>query len=148
MAPSIDVESVKIFGFWGSILVLKILAMAVLTGRQRMRKQVFANPEDAAKHKKAKVAFDDPDVERIRRAHLNDLENVVPWFIVTWLWLGTGPSTWLAGLLIRVFVLSRILHTVVYAVVPLPQPSRAIAFFLGYFVTFYMAAATILHYSY
>ncbi|XP_046629274.1 microsomal glutathione S-transferase 1-like [Neodiprion virginianus] len=148
MAPSIDAETFKIFGFWGSILVLKILAMAVLTGRQRMRKKVFANPEDAARDKKAKIAFDDPDVERVRRAHLNDLENVVPWFIATWIWLGTGPSTWLAGLLIRVFVLSRILHTVVYAVVPLPQPSRAIAFFLGYFVTFYMTASTILYYSY
>lgn len=109
--------------------------------------QVFANSEDAATTKKAKVAFDDPDVERVRRAHLNDLENVVPWFLATWIWLGTGPSTWLAGLLIRAFVASRILHTVVYAVVPLPQPSRAIAFFVGFAITGYMAVSTILFHA-
>lgn len=109
--------------------------------------QVFANPEDTGfAGKKAKVTFDDPDVERVRRAHLNDLENITPWFIITYLWLSTAPAPWLAKILIRVFVISRIGHTLSYAVIP-QQPARAIAFFVGYGITGYQAVATLLHYT-
>ncbi|KDR06731.1 Prostaglandin E synthase [Zootermopsis nevadensis] len=52
--------------FYATILILKLLAMSVLTARQRMRKKVFANPEDSGRLK-GKVKFDDPDVERVRR---------------------------------------------------------------------------------
>ncbi|XP_032664041.1 microsomal glutathione S-transferase 1-like isoform X1 [Odontomachus brunneus] len=145
----INPEILKVFGFWGSILVLKLLAMPPLTVRQRYRKQVFANAVDVASFKsslpKAKVAFDDPDVERVRRSHLNDLENVVPWFIMTYIWLSTGPSILLAKVLIRTFVLSRIIHTLSYAVMP-QQPTRAIAFFVGYAITGFEAIASLLYY--
>lgn len=76
--------------FYNAILVLKMLAMSVLTAKQRMTKKVshvdlkivmvycyayyvyyflkvFANPEDAKGFKQAKVRFDDEDVERVRR---------------------------------------------------------------------------------
>ena len=76
-------------------------------------RQVFSNPEDAKSHD-SKVKFDDPDVERVRRAHLNDLENVVPFLLLCPLYLCTGPSPWLAGNLIRGFAAARILHTVSY----------------------------------
>ncbi|XP_012260668.2 microsomal glutathione S-transferase 1-like [Athalia rosae] len=148
MSLNIDPESLRVFGFWGAILVLKVLALAPLTARQRLQKQIFSNPEDVKYgDKKAKLCFDDPDVERVRRCHLNDLENVVPWFLATFLWLSTNPSTWLAGILIRSFVISRIVYTIVYALVPLPQPSRAITFFVGFLITAYMATSTLLHYA-
>ncbi|XP_046751437.1 microsomal glutathione S-transferase 1-like [Diprion similis] len=148
MSLNVDPEILSVFGFWSGLLALKVMAMSLLTARQRFRKQVFANPEDTSlASKKAKVDFNDPDVERVRRAHLNDLENVVPWFIATSLWIGTGPSTWLAGLLIRGFVISRIIHTIVYAIVPLPQPARGLSFGVGLLITGYMAVSTILHYS-
>jgi len=138
-------ELMKLFGFWSSILVIKMLAMPLLTGRQRFAKKIFANPEDVGNSKSAKISFEDPDVERVRRAHRNDLENVLPWFMITYIWIGTNPSYALAGLLIRAFVLSRIGHTLVYAVVP-AQPWRAIAFFVGYFITGYQTVSTLLHY--
>ncbi|XP_032664043.1 microsomal glutathione S-transferase 1-like isoform X2 [Odontomachus brunneus] len=141
----INPEILKVFGFWGSILVLKLLAMVPLTVRQRYRKQVFANAVDFAPSSKAKVAFDDPDVERVRRSHLNDLENVVPWFIMTYIWLSTGPSILLAKVLIRTFVLSRIIHTLSYAVMS-QQPTRGIAFFVGYGIICFEAIASLLHY--
>ncbi|XP_077269793.1 microsomal glutathione S-transferase 1 [Temnothorax americanus] len=144
----INPELLKVFGFWGSILVLKMLAMVPLTGRQRFRKRVFANQEDLMfqNKSKAKVAYDDPDVERVRRAHLNDLENILPWFIVTYLWLGTGPSAWLAKILIRTFVLSRVAHTISYAVYS-QQPMRAISFFVAWAVMGFEAVKTLLYYS-
>lgn len=106
---------------------------------------MFANEEDKSFLPKGKVAFDDPDIERVRRNHLNDLENVLPWFIITFLYLTTGPSVWLATNLIRGFVLSRIAHTLTYAVCPM-QPGRALSFFVGYAIMGYQAFTCLMHY--
>lgn len=95
--------------------------------------------------KKARVAFDDEDVERVRRSHLNDLENVLPWVVTTWLYLGTNPSNLYAGIAIRVFVLSRVIHTLSYAIYP-KQPFRAVSFFTGLSITAFQAAAVMYHY--
>jgi len=143
----ISPEALQAFGFWSSILVIKVLAMVPLTGRQRFRKNVFVAEEDIRAFGKGKEPkYDDPDVERVRRAHRNDLENVLPWFIITYLWLGTGPSLWLAKMLIRTFVLARIAHTISYVIIP-QQPTRAIVFFVGFVITGYQALSTLLYYS-
>ncbi|EFN63861.1 Microsomal glutathione S-transferase 1 [Camponotus floridanus] len=142
----ISPELFQVFGFWSSVLVLKLLAMLPLTVRQRFRKNVFMNEEDTKLGSKGKVAFNDPDVERVRRAHQNDLENILPWFIITYLWLGTGPSLWLAKILIQTFVLARIGHTISYVILP-QQPTRAIAFFIGFSITGYQTLSTLLYYS-
>ncbi|KYQ53245.1 Microsomal glutathione S-transferase 1 [Trachymyrmex zeteki] len=144
--PEINPEVLKVFGFWGSILVLKLLAMTPLTARQRIRKNAFANQEDIMHAGKGKVVYDDPDVERVRRAHLNDLENILPWFIITYLWLGTGPSPWLAKIFIRTFVLSRIAHTASYIFLQ-QQPMRAITFFVAFGIIGYQAVKTLMYYS-
>ncbi|XP_015122738.1 microsomal glutathione S-transferase 1 [Diachasma alloeum] len=132
------------FAIWGTVLVLKTLGMALLTGRLRFGKNVFANPEDSF-GKKIKVATDDPDIERVRRAHRNDLENILPWFVMTAIWLTTGPAYYWAMILIRTFVAARIVHTLVYAVVP-KQPHRALAFFVGFAITIYEAVSTLMYY--
>ncbi|XP_050545143.1 microsomal glutathione S-transferase 1-like isoform X2 [Daktulosphaira vitifoliae] len=120
--------------------------MALLTARQRMIKKIFSNPEDINTLKNSKVKYDDVDIERVRRAHLNDLENI-PFFVIACFgYLLTNPSIFLATNLIRLFVASRIFHTICYAVIVLPQPSRAIAFSMGFGVTIYMAVQTILYF--
>lgn len=142
---SLENVEVKTFIFYSAVLALKLLAVVVLTARQRFKKGVFANPEDL--HKKgAKVKFDDQDVERVRRAHLNDLENIPVFWILGALYLTTSPEAWLAQLLFRLFAGFRILHTYVYAVNPLPQPSRAIAFFIPYVINWYMGVQIIMYY--
>ncbi|GAB5573583.1 microsomal glutathione S-transferase 1 isoform X2 [Prionailurus iriomotensis] len=72
------------------------------------------------------------------RAHLNDLENIVPFLGIGLLYSLSGPDLSTAILHFRLFVGARIYHTVAY-LTPLPQPNRALAFFLGYGVTFSMA---------
>ncbi|XP_034946485.1 microsomal glutathione S-transferase 1-like [Chelonus insularis] len=141
---AIKEDLLKEYALCSSILVMKILAMAILTGRQRFRKKVFANPEDA-NGKSQKVVLDDPDVERVRRAHRNDLENILPWFVMTLIWLTTNPSYYLAMMLMRIFVAARITHTLVYVVFPM-QPHRALAFFAGYLIIIYEAVSTIIYY--
>lgn len=57
--------------FWSAVLILKVLAMAILTGNQRQKKNVMANPEDLRflknPPKDVVAVIGDPDVERVRR---------------------------------------------------------------------------------
>lgn len=78
------------------------------------------------------------------RAHLNDLENIPLFIIVCFGYLLTSPNVYIATNLIRLFVASRIIHTIVYAVVVLPQPARGLSWFAGFATTIYMAIQVIL----
>ncbi|GAB0094416.1 Glutathione transferase [Sergentomyia squamirostris] len=128
----------KSYVFWSTILIVKTLFMAFLTARQRFKNKTFANPEDAGKYK-AKVKYDDPDVERVRRAHRNDLENIFPFIFVGFFYVLTNPEAALAINLFRAAAIARIVHTLVYAVVVVPQPARGLAFFVCLGSTLYMA---------
>nr|XP_054769789.1 microsomal glutathione S-transferase 1-like [Lytechinus pictus] len=130
-----------LFATYATIVLLKMILMAPMTAYHRITKNVFANPEDATGHsqKDKKVIFNDPDVERVRRCHLNDLENIVPFFGLGLLYaLVSGASLTVITWHYRVFVISRILHTVAY-VGALPQPSRGLCFLTGLLVNVSMA---------
>nr|XP_022904529.1 microsomal glutathione S-transferase 1 isoform X1 [Onthophagus taurus] len=130
--------------FYSALLVLKVLAMAVLTATQRFKRKAFANPEDAEPRKlKPKT---DENVERVRRAHLNDLENIPIFFVAGFGYMLTNPAVGTALMLFRVFTIARFVHTLVYAVVVVPQPSRALAWATGYFITGFMAVKTLMHF--
>lgn len=130
---------------YSAILALKLLFLSSLTPFVRISRGVFANPEDA-KAFRGKVKYDDPTVERTRRAHLNDLENIPAFWILGALYVTTGPAAAWATLLFRTYTISRIIHTIVYAIVPLPQPSRALAYFIPYFIMWYMGVQVVLFY--
>jgi len=53
--------------------------MSFLTAFYRVRKGAVSNPEDVGSIPKSEIKVDE-DVERIRRAHLNDLENIPAFF--------------------------------------------------------------------
>lgn len=61
-------------------------------------------------------------------------------------YVSVGPHPLTAKLLIRIGASSRLLHTIVYACFPLPQPTRAIFFFIAYgivcFEAFYVLICT------
>ena len=75
------------------------------------------------------------------RCHLNDLENVLPFVLVDLLYCSTSPALSTALLHFRIFTGARLLHMVAY-LLPLPQPSRALGFMVGYATTFSMAYRT------
>lgn len=141
----LDNPVLQSFIVYSAILTLKLLSLGPMTGLQRFRKRVFANPEDAV-GVNGKVKFDDPDIERVRRAHLNDLENIPAFWILGALYVTTSPAVAWATLLFRVFTAGRFIHTFVYAIKPLPQPTRAIAFFIPYVVLWYMGVQVVLYY--
>ncbi|XP_058818862.1 microsomal glutathione S-transferase 1-like [Topomyia yanbarensis] len=140
----VDPTVFRSYVFWSSVLVLKMLLMSILTARKRWAKKVFANPEDAKTTPGGKVNLADPDVERVRRAHLNDLENILPFFVIGFLYTLTNPPVFLATNLFRLVAIARIAHTLVYAVFVIPQPARGLSWAIGYFISAYMAVHTLL----
>ncbi|XP_008468130.1 prostaglandin E synthase-like [Diaphorina citri] len=132
--------------FYMSILIVKVLFSSLLTARQRFRKRVFISPEDTVLARGAKCIKDDPDVERTRRAHANDLENIPFFFTAAFAYMCTSPGPWLAQTLFLVYAVSRIVYTVVYAVVVMPQPTRAIVWSVGYIINIYMAVQAALYF--
>ncbi|CAG9107862.1 unnamed protein product [Plutella xylostella] len=144
---NLENPAVRSYMVYSAILALKLLSVSVLTAMNRMARGVFANPEDAKTHPKGKVKFDDPNVERVRRAHLNDLENIPAFWILGALYVATGPAPAWAAWLFRAYTAGRVLHTLVYAVTPLPQPARAIAFFVPYLIMWYMGIQVVLNFA-
>ncbi|XP_065363097.1 microsomal glutathione S-transferase 1 isoform X3 [Calliphora vicina] len=126
------------FLFWTSVLVIKMLLMSLLTALQRFRFKVFPNQEDLF-FDNIVVQFDDPHVERVRRAHRNDMENILPYFTMCLMYICTDPSPAIACNLFRVASIARIIHTLVYAFYPVPQPSRVLSWGLMFVITLYMA---------
>ncbi|XP_059474176.1 microsomal glutathione S-transferase 1-like [Neocloeon triangulifer] len=137
-----DNSLLSLYACNAAILIFKMIWVTLLTSKTRISKKIYANPEDA-KVSKGKVLMNDPDVERVRRAHLNDLENIPAFLFVSFLYILTGPSYFVAFVLFWSFTAARILHTVVYAVKPLPQPARALSFFVGIIITFYMSVQVL-----
>ncbi|XP_014286727.1 microsomal glutathione S-transferase 1 [Halyomorpha halys] len=125
------------YAFYSCVLILKTMCMSYLTGVQRFRKKAFVNVEDAIAAG-VDVKVDDQDVERCRRAHLNDLENITMFLITGIIYVLTDPNIVFALMLFRIYAVARILHTIVYAVVVVRQPARAICFNIGVFCNFIM----------
>lgn len=137
-----DNEVFMAFSSYATIVLVKMMFMSVATAFQRLTNKVFVNPEDYVTFVKGentkKSLRTDEKVERVRRAHLNDIENIVPFLGIGLLYSLSGPDLSTALLHFRIFVGARIYHTIAY-LTPLPQPNRALAFFAGFGVTLSMA---------
>ncbi|KAJ3612246.1 hypothetical protein NHX12_020522 [Muraenolepis orangiensis] len=148
MASSLIEDEVFLaFSTYATLMVLKTLLMGPLTAYFRFSRRAFANAEDVwgkSEEEKKKKLRTHPDVERIRRCHQNDLENVVPFVLVGLLYTLTGPDPATARLYFRAFAASRLCHTLAY-VLPLPQPSRALSWATGMGVTLCMAYRLLSH---
>ncbi|KAM5263781.1 microsomal glutathione S-transferase 1 isoform 2-T2 [Ctenodactylus gundi] len=141
------------FASYATIILSKMMFMSPATAFYRLTKKVFSNPEDAAGFGKGenakKYLRTDESVERAssHRAHLNDIENIVPFLGIGLLYSLSGPDLSTALLHFRIFVGARIYHTIAY-LTPLPQPNRALSFFVGYGVTLSMAYSLLRNHLY
>ncbi|NXX75858.1 MGST1 transferase, partial [Urocolius indicus] len=138
----IDNDIFRAYATYATIVLLKMMLMSLVTAYFRITKKAFVNPEDTASFGKGenakKYLRTDPDVERVRRGHLNDLENIVPFLGIGLLYAFSSPELSTALLHFRIFAGARIIHTFAY-LIPLPQPSRGLSWAVGYAVTVSMA---------
>jgi len=133
----------KQFAFYATVCVGKMVMVGFLTTRRRFQKGAFSNPEDVAGEKHKRVDLNDPDVERARRNHRNDLENIPQFILVGLLYTLTNPNPYYALMHFRVFTAARMLHTIAYQL-PLPQPARAMSFGVGLITTISMAVQVLM----
>ncbi|XP_068105904.1 prostaglandin E synthase [Hyperolius riggenbachi] len=124
--------------FYSTLLILKMYILAIITGQIRLRKKAFANPEDALRHGGIQFYREDPDVERYRRAHRNDMENIYPFLFLGAIYSLLNPSLSIARIHFLVFFLCRLLHTVAY-VLSLRAPTRSVAYSIAQLPCFSMA---------
>jgi len=131
MAVMIDEQLLQSFAFYSAILLFKMISMSGLTAINRIRRKIFANPEDAAAFGGDKVVFSDPVVERIRRCHMNDMENIFLFILLALFYSLTGPSYVAAVWIFRIFTISRFVHMYVY-LTEAPQPRRFLSWLTGW----------------
>ena len=131
-----------------TLMILKAVSMSWLTVVRMMSAQGgFRSPEDLRKTPlnptpDPKQLEPDERVERIRRIHLNDLENL-PFFLVAgFLYVLTQPTLWLAQLLLYGYVVSRLLHFAAYLTAR-SHDMRAALWTVGSLILIFMTARTL-----
>lgn len=131
-----------------ALLVLKMAAMSWLTVYRMIRiNGGMRNAEDAnpglANPKPRAGQLDPVDyVDRVRRIHQNDLENLLPFLAIGWLFVVTNPDPTLAKALFYGYVASRIGHTAAYLAAR-PHEWRAALWSVGAFILISMAMVTL-----
>ncbi len=132
-----------------TIMILKAVSMSWLTVAQMTRVNGgYRSPEDAKKtllNRKPNPTQTQPNdaVERIRRIHLNDLENI-PFFLVAGLFFVlTSPSLLLAQVLLYGYVATRMLHFLAYLTAR-THDTRAMLWTPGSLIIVFMAGRTLM----
>ncbi|XP_026716400.1 prostaglandin E synthase isoform X1 [Athene cunicularia] len=131
------------FTFYSTILILKMYVVAIITGQVRLRKKAFANPEDALRNGGLQYYREDPDVERCRRAHRNDMENIFPFLFLGAIYSLLDPSPAVARIHFFIFCTGRIVHTIAY-LLQLKAPTRSVAYGVAQLPCFSMALQILL----
>jgi glutathione S-transferase len=130
-------------------LILKAVSMSWLTVvRMLQEKGGFRSPEDL--RRTALNRAPDPKqlernerVERVRRIHLNDLENL-PFFLAAgFLYILTNPSLLLAQWLLYGYVVSRLLHFAAYLSAR-THDTRATLWTIGSVIVLFMTCRSLL----
>jgi glutathione S-transferase len=131
-----------------TLMVLKAASMSWLTVARKMQdKGGFRSPEDIKKtplnpDPNPKQLEPNEAVERVRRIHMNDLENI-PFFLVAgFLFLFTDPSLLLARGLFYGYVVTRVLHFLAYFTAR-THDMRATLWTPGSLIILYMAGHTL-----
>ncbi|XP_044031413.1 prostaglandin E synthase [Siniperca chuatsi] len=143
MAVMIRNEVFSCYVFYGVLLVIKMYILAIITGQVRLRKKAFANPEDALRHGGLQYHRQDPYVERCRRAHINDMENILPFLFLGAIYSMIGPSLAVARFHFLVFLMSRTLHSIAY-LFALQAPTRSLAYIVAQIPCFSMAVQILM----
>ena len=133
-----------IYAVAASLMVLKLMGQGWMTVARMIRSDAgMLNPEDLqagpANRNPRPSQLDLNDfVERSRRIHRNDLENIPGFLAAGLLFVAARPSTLLAAILMTAFVLARVLHTAAYETQQRHE-IRATFYSVGSLVVIYMA---------
>jgi len=131
----------RAFVLSSSSMLVKMVLMSPIISAKRLLVGAGCAPEDERAGLGLKMRTDD-EVERLRRAHLNDIENIVPFVLLGAMYVRTRPSPCTAFWVFRLFVLGRLLHTVSYVFLK-NSTLRALGFAVGVFCNLFMGFKVI-----
>ena len=129
-------------------MVLKVMGQGWMTVYRMMKSNSgLASPEDVQRgilNKSPDPAQLDRNdyVDRSRRMHRNDLENIPAFWVAGLLFVAVNPALWLAQVLMYGFVLARAAHFVAYATKQTHE-IRATFYTTGSLIVIYMALHTL-----
>ncbi|CAB3367990.1 Hypothetical predicted protein [Cloeon dipterum] len=151
MDPRLDIfeaaaQRNAVYVYCAGLLAIKMFIVAFSTGFVRAKKKVTLNEEDAKRNMTLNTE-EDPAVARVKRAHLNDLENIPMFLIISLMWISTSPDIVECHVLMWLYTFVRYVHTAVYAYYPVPQPARGICFIVGTLITLYMVIRNFIYYA-
>ena len=104
-----------------ALMVLKIMGQGWVTVYRMLKSDVgLVNPEDVQvgpfnKNPRPEQLEINDYVDRSRRMHRNDLENIPAFLAAGLIFVAAGPSILLANILMFGFVLARFAHSIAYA---------------------------------
>ena len=138
----------QVYTVAASVMVLKVMGQGWMTVYRMFKVNGgWASPEDLRPgmiNKTPNVSqLDSNDfVERSRRMHRNDLENIPAFWISGLLFVFAEPGLILAQILLYGFVVARLLHSIAYAT-QLSHEVRATFYTLGSVIVVLMALFTL-----
>ena len=141
---AIEEELFNCWAYYAGLLLFKMLLMSAITGFLRIGKGIFLNQEDAS-FLSGQVS-NDATIDRVKRAHVNDMENIYVYIFLSYIYMCTNPAVSTAIFTFKVFVWARFAHTIIY-VFQVPQPGRITAFIVGQLSCAYMAMHVLSYFN-
>lgn len=132
-----------------ALMVIKVMGQGWMTVYRMMRVNGgYASPEDlrpgALNRKPDPTQLETNEyVDRSRRMHRNDLENIPAFWVAGLLFAMTGPAPWLAQTLFYGFAAARLAHFRAYAG-GYSHEVRAVFYTIGSLIVIYMAAHVLI----
>jgi glutathione S-transferase len=132
-----------------SLLVLKVMGQGWMTVYRMLRANSgLASPEDLRpglinQNPGPEQLQKNDYVDRSRRMHRNDLENIPAFWIAGALFIFTSPPLWIAQTLFYGFVTARAFHAIAYATKQ-SHEVRATFYTIGSVIVIIMAAAVLI----
>lgn len=127
-----------------AIMVLKVMGQGWMTVYRMLKVQGgWASPEDLQsglinRHPDQQQMALNDYVDRSRRMHRNDLENIPAFLVIGLLFVIAGPTSALASILMYGFVAARLAHTLAYATKQ-SHEVRATLYTVGSLIVIFMA---------
>ena len=92
--------ALRLYALASAAIAILLVWLAFHTGSVRTKRRAVVNAEDVKVYRDARIVdIEHADVQRVKRAHANLLENAVPFLVLGLLYAMTEPSLWLAGAL-------------------------------------------------
>lgn len=133
-----------------TVMILKMMGQGWITVARMMKVGGgFLNPEDAAAgmvnpHPRPGQLDPDDYVERSRRMHRNDTENIPVFLVAGLLFVWTQPPLWVAQCLLFGYVVTRLAHSWAYFTAR-SHEVRATFFSIGSLIVIGMAVYTFIY---